>query len=63
MKTKIRIFESGKADGIMSINKKFYSENTTEEEIKEKFLKVREKLGKNMDSMVKRLFKLVKKMK
>lgn len=46
MQTKIKIFESGIADGIMSTNKKFYSEITTEEQIKELFLETRKKLGK-----------------
>lgn len=46
MQSKIKIFESGIADGIMSRNKKFYEEGITDEEINKKFLNVRLNLGK-----------------
>lgn len=45
MNSKIVIFESGIADGIMSRNKKFYSSTLNQEEINEEFLKTRIKLG------------------
>lgn len=46
MESKIRIFESGIEEGIMSRNKKFYKEGTTAEEIDKIFLGVRIKIGK-----------------
>ena len=45
METKITIFETGVDEGIMSTNKKFYPENTTDEEIETAFLNVRLKIG------------------
>lgn len=46
METKIKIFETGTSDGIMSKNPKFYPENYTEDQIKEKFLTTRLNIGK-----------------
>lgn len=46
MKTKIEIFETGKEEGIMSTNRKFYPENIEEIEIKKIFLETRNKIGK-----------------
>lgn len=45
MESKIKIFESGIADGIMSRNKKFYSDSMNQEEIDSEFFKTRIKLG------------------
>ena len=45
MESRIKIFETGKKDGIISRNKKFYPENFSEQEINQQFLIVREKLG------------------
>lgn len=45
METKIKIFETGIAEGVMSDNKKFYI-NKSEEEIKNKFLKTKQKIAK-----------------
>ena len=61
METKIKIFESGKSDGIMSSNKKFYRDETTEEEIKEAFLKVRENLGAKYGFDGKKIFQALQK--
>ncbi len=46
METQITIFESGISDGIMSRNKKFYSNDMTQAEINQKFLETRIQLGK-----------------
>lgn len=46
METKIKIFETGTSDGIMSKNPKFYPENYTEDQIKEEFLTTRLNIGK-----------------
>lgn len=46
METKIKIFETGTTDGIMSKNPKFYPENYTEDQIKEEFLTTRLNIGK-----------------
>ncbi len=56
MNTKIKIFESGIADGIMSKNQKFYPENYTPENIKEEFLNVRLNLGKKYGFDGKKIF-------
>lgn len=61
MKSKITIFESGIADGIMSRNKKFYEEDTTIEEINEMFLKVRNNLGKKYGFNGKKIFQALQK--
>ena len=45
METKIKIFETGIAEGVMSDNKKFYI-NKSEEEIKQQFLKNKQKIAK-----------------
>ena len=52
METKIIIFETGKEEGIMSTNPKFYSKETTIEEIQKQFLKVRKNVVKkhNIDA-------------
>lgn len=49
MSKKLFIFEANKQDGIMSRNKKFYPQNLTQEEINQKFLETRLKLGKKYD--------------
>lgn len=46
MKSQIKIFETGITEGIMSRNKKFYSDTLTQEEINAIFLKTRIKAGK-----------------
>ena len=46
MEPKLIIFESTKEDGIMSRNPKFYSSHLTQQEIDDKFLQTRIKLGK-----------------
>ena len=61
MQSKIKIFESGIKDGIMSRNIKFYPENTSEEEIKKQFLKVRENLGKKYGFDGKKIFQALQK--
>lgn len=45
MKSQIIIFESGVSDGIMSRNKKFYSDDLNQDEINKIFLQTRIKLG------------------
>lgn len=45
MSLNLNIFEANKQDGIMSRNKKFFSENISQEEINKIFLKTRQKLG------------------
>lgn len=61
MESKITIFESGIEDGIMSKNKKFYTEGTTEEEIRSKFLETRIKLGKKHGFDGKKIFQALQK--
>lgn len=61
MKSQITIFESGIADGIMSRNKKFYPEGTTEQKIDELFLNVRINLGKKYDFDGKKMFQALQK--
>lgn len=46
MDSKIKIFETGIKDGIMSRNKKFYNKNLTQPEINKIFLKTRQKIGR-----------------
>ncbi len=45
MKKKLIIFETNNKDGIMSRSKKFYPDTYSEENIKQGFLKVRQKVG------------------
>lgn len=61
MKSKIKIFESGIADGIMSRNKKFYSESMNQEEINNEFLKTRIKLGSKYNFDGKKMFQALQK--
>ena len=61
MESKIKIFESGIAEGIMSKNKKFYKEGTTEEEINDLFLEVRMNLGKKYGFDGKKIFQALQK--
>lgn len=61
METKIQIFETGKQDGIMSRNKKFYPYNYTEEQIREKFLQTRIEIGKKYGFDGKKIFQAYQK--
>lgn len=61
MESKITIFESGIVDGVISRNKKFYPERTTEEEINKKFLNVRLNLGKKYGFDGKNIFQTLQK--
>lgn len=45
-KYKLVIFETNRKDGIMSLAKKFYPENSTEEERKQDLSKIKDKIGK-----------------
>ena len=56
MRSKIKIFESGISDGIMSRNKKFYPEGTPQEEINNQFLEIRKRLGKKHGFNGKKIF-------
>lgn len=61
MESKIKIFESGITEGIMSKNKKFYTEDTSEEKINELFLEVRMNLGKKYGFDGKKIFQALQK--
>lgn len=61
MKSRIKIFESGIADGIMSRNKKFYPETMTQEEINNEFLSTRIKLGNKYGFDGKKIFQALQK--
>ena len=61
MESKIKIFESGIAEGVMSKNKKFYPEETTEEQINELFLQVRINLGKKYGFDGRKIFQALQK--
>ena len=61
MKTKIKIFESGILDGIMSRNKKFYPSEMTQEDINQKFLETRILLGKKHGFNGKKIFQALQK--
>ncbi len=61
MESKIKIFESGISEGIMSKNKKFYKEEITEEEINKLFLEVRMNLGKKYGFDGKKMFQALQK--
>lgn len=61
METKIKIFETGTSDGIMSKNPKFYPENYTEDQIKEEFLTTRLNIGKKFRFNGKKYYKHYKK--
>lgn len=61
MESKIKIFETGIADGIMSRNKKFYKEGTSEEEIDRLFLHVRTEIGKKYGFDGKKMFQALQK--
>lgn len=56
MQSKIKIFESGIADGVMSRNKKFYSSNFDQDQIDKMFLQTRENLGKKYGFDGKKIF-------
>ena len=61
METKIKIFETGTTDGIMSKNPKFYPENYTEEQIRDDFLTTRIKIGKKYGFDGKKIFQALQK--
>ena len=46
MNTKIKIIETGRADGIMSRTKRFYPEDYSQKQIDEEFKNTRTKIGK-----------------
>lgn len=56
MEQKITIFESNLTDGVMSRNKKFYQEGTSEEKIDQIFLQTRLNLGKKYGFDGKKVF-------
>lgn len=56
MQTKIKIFESGISDGIMSRNKTFYPTQISQVDINEMFLKTRIELGKKHGFDGKKIF-------
>lgn len=55
MTKKLVIFEANKQDGIMSRNKKFYPEEVSTDQINERFLETRNKLGKKYNFNGKRI--------
>lgn len=61
METKIKIFETGTVDGIMSKNPKFYPENYTEKQIRDDFLTTRIKIGKKYGFDGKKIFQALQK--
>lgn len=61
MESKIKIFESGIEEGIMSRNKKFYKDGTSEEEINKLFLEVRKKIGNKYGFDGKKMFQALQK--
>ena len=61
MKSKIKIFESNRSDGIISRNKKFYSPEQNKEEIDKIFLETRIKLGKKYGFNGKKIFQATQK--
>ncbi len=61
METKIKIFETGIKNGIMSRNKKFYPENITIEEINKIFLETRLNIGKEYGFDGKKMFQALQK--
>lgn len=61
MKSKITIFESNIEDGIMSRNKKFYPSTLTQDQIDEKFLQTRLKLGDKYNFNGKKIFQAAQK--
>lgn len=61
MKSQIRIFETGKKEGIISRNKKFYSENLSQDEINKKFLETRISAGKMNNFDGKKMFQALQK--
>ena len=56
MESKIKIFETGKQDGIMSRNPKFYPKKYTETQIKATFLRTRIKAGEKYGFDGKKMF-------
>lgn len=56
MKSQIIIFETGKKEGIISRNKKFYPENLSQEKINKIFLETRLKAGKMNNFDGKKIF-------
>ena len=61
MESRIKIFETGINNGVMSRNKKFYPESLTEEEIKKIFLETRINVGKNYGFDGKKMFQALQK--
>ena len=61
MKSQIKIFETGKKEGIMSRNKKFYSEALSQGEINKEFLETRIYAGKMHDFDGKKMFQALQK--
>lgn len=61
MKSQITIFESGIVDGIISKNKKFYQEGTTDKEIDALFLNTRINLGKKYGFDGRKIFQALQK--
>ena len=61
MKSQIKIFETGKKEGIMSRNKKFYSEDLSQDEINKEFLETRIYAGKMHDFDGKKMFQALQK--
>lgn len=56
MKSKIRIFECGKREGIFSRNKKFYPDYLTENEINMQFIEVKKRAASNFNFDYKKIF-------
>lgn len=61
MESKIKIFETGKSEGVMSRNKKFYPEDYTEEDINKQFLETRINIGKKYGFDGKKIFQALQK--
>lgn len=61
MESKIKIFETGKSEGVMSRNKKFYPEDYTEEDINKQFLETRINIGKKYGFDGKKIFQAIQK--
>lgn len=61
MKSQIKIFETGKKEGIMSRNKKFYSDELSQEEINKIFLETRIRAGKIHNFDGKKMFQALQK--
>lgn len=61
METRIKIFESEMSDGVMSRNKKFYSDKMSQEDINRKFLETRLNLGKKYNFDGRKIFQALQK--